>query len=168
MAKSLGTTVLRKHLYYKDMLKMSHHGLTVIELMIAIAIVGILAKIAIPMYADYKEKARVIMAIQDIAMMSTKISNYWNDARDYPDSLAEIGEASKLDPWGQPYQYLNLNKHGNGGARRDRNLNPLNSDFDLYSKGKDNGSHLPITQSISLDDVLRANDGKFIDLAKNY
>jgi general secretion pathway protein G len=127
-----------------------------------------LAKIAIPAYADYKEKTRAAIAVQDIAMMSAQIKMYWEDERAYPDSLADIGLAGKLDPWDHPYMYLNLDKNGNGGARRDHNLNPLNSDFDLYSRGKDNKTKLPITQKDSKDDILRANDGKFIDLAKKY
>lgn len=147
---------------------MNHSGFTLIEVLIAMAIVGVLAKIAIPAYADYREKARVTLAVQDIAMISVKIKMYWDDSRAYPENLADIGLATKLDPWEHPYRYLNLDKKGNGGARRDHNLNPLNSDFDLYSAGKDNKTKLPITQKDSLDDVLRANDGKFIDLAKNY
>lgn len=148
--------------------KTAFNGFTLIELVIAIAIVGVLARISFPAYADYKERAKQTLAVQDIAMMSAQIKMYWQDARAYPESLADIGLATKLDPWQHPYMYLNLDKKGNGGARRDHNLNPLNSDFDLYSRGKDNKTKLPITQKDSLDDVLRANDGKFIDLAKNY
>jgi general secretion pathway protein G len=134
----------------------------------AIAIVGILAAIGIPAYQDYKEQIRVNQAISDIALIAMKVGAYYQDAGVYPDALADIGLGDQLDPWGNPYRYLNLDKHGNGGARRDKNLNPLNSDFDLYSVGKDNKTKLPITQKDSLDDILRANDGKFIDLAAKY
>lgn len=143
-------------------------GFTLIELMIAVAIVGILASIAIPAYEDYKERARVYQAVTDIGAMSTLIEASYQDNRYYPETLGDIGLAAKIDPWGSPYEYLNLVKNGNGGARRDKNLNPLNSDFDLYSKGKDKKTKLPISQKDSLDDVLRANDGRFINLAKNY
>src|SRR3546814_2125030 len=47
-------------------------------------------------------------------------------------------------------------------------LNPLNSDFDLYSMGKDGVTKSQITNKDSLDDVLRANDGAFVDLAANF
>lgn len=146
----------------------ANKGYTLVELLMVLAIIGVLAKIAIPAYADYRENARAKMAVEDIAMMSVRIKMYWDDRRAYPDSLADIGLAGKLDPWEHAYMYLNLDKNGNGGARRDKNLNPLNSDFDLYSRGKDNKTKLPITQKDSLDDILRANDGKFIDLAKKY
>ncbi len=148
--------------------KLSSNGFTLLEIMIAVAIVAILAKIALQAYQDYTEKAKEKLAGQQIAAMSAKISHYWDDTRQYPESLADVGLAGMLDPWERPYMYLNLDKHGNGGARRDKNLNPLNSDFDLYSTGKEGKTKLPISQKDSLDDVLRANDGKFIDLAKNY
>lgn len=143
-------------------------GLTLIELLIAVAIVGVLAAIVIPAYADYTEKARVNSAAEELAMMSTIISNYWQEERAYPDSLADVGFAGKLDPWGYSYRYLNLDKNGNGGARRDKNLNPLNTDYDLYSVGKDAKTKLPISQKDSLDDVIRVFDGKFVDLASKF
>lgn len=144
-------------------------GLTLVELMLAITIIGVLAALAVPAYQDYKERVRVTQAVTDITAIAFKIKAYYLDASVYPDDLATIGESGKLDPWGRPYKYLNLNaKRGNGGARRDKNLNPLNSDFDLYSRGKDGRTKLPISQKDSLDDVLRANDGRFVDLASKY
>lgn len=145
-----------------------YQGFTLVELMITLAIIGILASIAIPAYQDYTEKAKVYQAVQDIGGIQLKLKHYFNENRSYPDTLAAIGEDTHIDPWGNTYRYLNLIKYGNGGARRDKNLNPLNSDFDLYSIGKDAMTKLPISQKDSLDDVLRANDGSFINLAEDY
>lgn len=143
-------------------------GFTLIEVILAVAIIGILASVAFPAYKNYQEKAKVQVAVTDISKMSDTINSYWLDAREYPETLVEIGLGTKLDPWGNPYRYLNLDKNGNGGARRDKNLNPLNTDFDLYSTGKDGATKLPISQKDSLDDVLRINDGKFVDLASKF
>lgn len=144
-------------------------GLTLIELMIVIAIIGILASIAMPAYQDYVKEAKVKMAVTDIAAISIKIQAYWEDARAYPPNLAAIGEGGKLDPWENPYQYTDLTQPGStGAARKDRNLVPLNSDFDLYSMGEDGASVSPLTASRSQDDILRANDGRFIGLASKY
>ncbi len=147
-----------------------HHinGLTLVELMLVVAIIGVLAAIALPSYAKYLDKANVAKAISEIYALQGTIQQYQIENYRNPDSLADVGAQSMTDPWGNPYQYLNLDKNGNGGARRDKSLNPLNSDYDLYSKGKDGNSKLPISQKDSLDDVLRANDGKFIDLAEKY
>ncbi len=144
-------------------------GLTLVELMMVVAIIGVLAAIAIPAYDDYVEEARVAQAVSEIGYMSAQIEAYWNDERVYPDGLADIGAAGMLDPWGNPYQYLKLfGEEGNGGSRKDRKLNPLNSDFDLYSMGKDGQSKTQISNRVSLDDVIRASDGKFIHLASKY
>lgn len=144
-------------------------GITLIELMIALAIIGVLASIAIPAYEDYVEEARVAQAVTDISAVSILIQAYWEDERAYPDSLADVGEGGKLDPWDNPYQYTNLTQKGSTGkARKDKNLVPLNSDFDLYSMGKDGKSSSPLTAAASKDDILRANDGRFIDLASKY
>lgn len=149
-------------------LKLHSAGLTLIELMLVVTIIGILAAVAISKYADYRERIRVNQAKTDIAIMSAKIANYFLDARDYPDSLTDINGAA-LDPWGKPYVYVNLTAiNGNGKARKDRKLNPLNSDFDLYSVGKDGVTKPQITNRDSLDDVLRAKDGAFIDLAAKF
>jgi general secretion pathway protein G len=145
-----------------------NQGLTLIELILSVAIIGVLAAIAIPAYSDYQEKARVNNAVMDIAGMAPIIKSYALNEGTYPDTLAEVGFGGKVDPWGNAYRYLNLDKNGNGGARRDRNLNPLNTDFDLYSVGKNGSTRLPISQRDSLDDVIRVFDGKFINLASEF
>lgn len=55
-----------------------------------------------------------------------------------------------------------------GDVRKDRNLVPINSFFDLYSMGKDGQSRPPLTAPVSQDDVIYANDGAFIGLAEDY
>ncbi len=55
-----------------------------------------------------------------------------------------------------------------GQARKDRFLVPLNSDYDLYSNGKDGDSKPPLNAKESHDDVVRANNGAYIGLASQY
>ena len=47
-------------------------------------------------------------------------------------------------------------------------LVPLNSDFDLYSMGPDGESEPPLSRPVSRDDIIVANDGDFIGIAKDY
>jgi general secretion pathway protein G len=144
-------------------------GFTVIELMIAVAIIAILALVASAAYGRYIERTRVYQATVDIGSLQMAIKQYELTYIALPDDLAAIGQTGRLDPWGRPYVYVNLQgKNGNGSARKDHKLNPLNSDYDLYSLGKDGLSKPQITQKESLDDVIRAHDGAFIGLASDF
>jgi general secretion pathway protein G len=82
---------------------------------------------------------------------------------------AQASPENLIDPWGNPCQYLEFcsSKPG-GGARKDKFLVPINSDYDLYSMGRDGASVAPLTAKPSRDDIVRANDGAFIGLASDY
>ena len=148
----------------------TQRAFTLMETIVAMAVVAILVAIALPQYSDYRERVRVAQAVMDIAGMSAQISKFMDDNLYVPpDSLVELGLANKLDPWNRPYVYTNLvSAKGKGSARKDKKLNPINSDFDLYSVGKDGDSKLPLTTKVSEDDVIRARDGRFIGLAKDF
>lgn len=144
-------------------------GFTLTELLIGFAIVVILVSVAIPAFDRQREKARVYQATNDVGLMAVAVSNYYVQNMEYPTLLAEVGYGARMDPWGRPYQYYNLQlKKGNGDARKDKKLNPLNSDFDLYSLGKDGVSKSQLTNKDSRDDVVRARDGKFVGLASEF
>lgn len=55
-----------------------------------------------------------------------------------------------------------------GQARKDHSLVPINSDFDLFSKGRDGRSTGPLTAAASQDDIVRASDGAFVGLGRDY
>jgi general secretion pathway protein G len=143
-------------------------GLTIVELLIAIAIIGILAGIAIPIYAGYAENARVQSAMADIRSISLVIEGFRNDRSSLPTFLADINYATFLDPWGNTYQYLNIPVHGHAHCRKDRFVVPINTDYDLYSMGKDGQSAPALTAQKSRDDIIRANDGAYIGPAAGY
>ena len=60
------------------------NGFTIIEIMIVVAIVGILAAIAIPSYTDYVTRGRITEALAGLADARTKIEQHFQDNRTYP------------------------------------------------------------------------------------
>ncbi len=232
-------------------------GFTLIELMIAVAIAGILASLAVPTYTDFLYKAKVARTIAELHGLAKELQGFALSSGQYPDTLAQIGRSTLLDPWGNPYQYTRINcdpvtigqlnqpdrpdgesddriapangpssTHearvffavgyadgqelihlvagkgggssgsggggggggsggggggdggggGGGGAstcgsgkpRKDHFLHPINSDFDIYSMGRDGDTVAPLTAKKSHDDIIRANDGGFYGLAANF
>jgi len=65
----------------------SKKGFTLIELMIVIAIIGILAAIAIPQFAKYRRKAYNSSALSDLKNIRTEIEAYYADHDQYPNPL---------------------------------------------------------------------------------
>ena len=136
--------------------------------MLALAILAVVAAIAMPSYTRYRDKVNVARAIADIDTISQALERYWAVNGSYPGSLADI-KMQLTDPWGNPYYYTNIaSARGAGGLRKDKNLVPINSDFDLYSAGKDGATVAPLTARASHDDIIRANNGAFIGLAEDY
>ena len=146
-------------------------GFGLIELMITLVIAALLLSIAVPAYDRFVDRAKVAGAIGDIGTISIEIGKFQlrnNNA--LPETLDELGIEIPLDPWGMPYSYLNIVTAGpgNGALRKDKNLSPLNTDFDLYSSGEDGDSAGALSAKASRDDIVRANNGAFIGLGEDY
>ena len=120
-----------------------------------------------PALQQARERALNVRAIADIRIMESEIAIYIAFSFAPPVSLAVIGRAGMLDPWGNPYVYLALDAEKKG-ARKDKFLVPLNSDYDLYSMGGDGESKRPLMAAASRDDIIRALDGAFVGVAEDF
>lgn len=144
-------------------------GFSVLEILIVIAILGILISIAIPAYENYRDKKNYTQAKTDILEIQGVIDRFYIENNRFPDSLSEVNQDGRRDPWGGSYYFTNITNGTNkGGVRKDKNLTPVNSDYDLYSAGKDQKTSLPFTASASHDDIVRCNNGSYIGLAIDY
>ncbi len=146
-------------------------GYTLTDLMITLTVVGLLAALAFPSYATYVERTRIAKAVDDISAISLAIKQFESkNAGALPLDLNELPIDLPTDPWGRPYEYLNIRAAGSGNVdlRRDGELGPLNTDFDLYSRGGDGDSSGPLNAKASRDDIVRANNGAFVGLGEDY
>ena len=64
-------------------------GFTLIEMMIVVGVIGILAAIAIPNYADYVRRGKIIEATQRLSEARTKLEQWFLDNRTYVGGCAE-------------------------------------------------------------------------------
>ena len=67
----------RKRMYAKA------SGFTLIELMVTVAIAGILAAVAIPSYTDYVTRGRIPEATANLAVKRVQMEQYFQDNRSY-------------------------------------------------------------------------------------
>ena len=146
-------------------------GFTLVELMIVVAIIAVLAAIALPYYQGHIAEARNKVVIDALQTIDRAATSFFKKNNRYPADLTEMGLSYTRDPWGNPYQYYNVadapNK-GKGKSRKDHNLVPVNTDFDLYSMGPDGDSKPPFTAKASRDDIVRANDGNYYGTVADY
>ena len=141
-------------------------GFTLIEILIVAALIATLSMIIVPRLLGYSQRTRELQAIADLRTMDADITQYGMDHNVPPDGLADVGHDDLRDPWGRPYEYLKILDNPDAGKtvkqRKDHSLVPVNSDFDLYSKGPDGDSNAPFTAAASRDDIVRASNGAFI------
>ncbi len=119
----------------------SERGLTLVELLVVLLIIGLIAAFAVPQVMNYLGGARQDSAAIQINQLSGILDLYRLDVGHYPsasdglDALVEEPSGAKgwngpyvkkaealVDPWGNPYQYRVPGQHG---------------EFDLYSLGAD-------------------------------
>jgi general secretion pathway protein G len=143
--------------------------MTLLELMLAVVMRGILLGLAYAGYTQVTQRMRISRTIADISDIQLAVDKFELNRDVLPGSLNDVGFGGALDPWGNAYQYLNIaDVMGMGAVRKDRNLVPINTDYDLYSMGPDGESVPPLTAAQSRDDIVRANDGRFVGKAEDY
>lgn len=141
-------------------------GFSLVELVVILVIIGVLMVITIPTWSYMVTNSKVSRAQADIRTLEKDITAYLIDKGTLPPSLNAIGRGDLHDPWNRPYQYVNIKISGN--AYEDEYGEDLNVDFDVYSAGQDGNSTQSLADASCQDDVIRAGDGGYVGVGKNF
>lgn len=69
-------------------------GFTLIELMIAVAIIAILAAVALPAYTEYVQRSRISEATNELSTLRVRLEQYYQDNRNYGSTGTACGIAA--------------------------------------------------------------------------
>ena len=141
-----GDTPLRR--YYCN-----QYAFTLVELLMVVALLGVLAMMSIPLFSDYVNKAKDGATVADLRTIEKSITAYIIETNTLPASLQDVG-FSKLDPWQNPYSYTPT------AVLEDSIGEKLNTDYDLYSRGSD-GQSSNAPNATTDNDIVRTNNGNF-------
>lgn len=153
-------------------------GFTLAEVTVSVMVAALLLSLMIPTAMRLVDKAKDDKALTDLEEIQERITTFYRTNYRYPLSLMEIYVTAPIDPWGNPYQYLNIadtpgQGNGEGGsykgkARKYKKQTRINTDYDLYSMGADGKSAPPLTATPSHDDIIRGKNGRFLGSALEY
>ena len=125
---------------YQCSLKEHHHGFTLLELMVVMAIIGLMAGYVGPRLFGQLAKSEAKVAKAQLDALQKGLDLYRIDVGRYPSTSQGLGsliisvsgdqgwagpylsKAVPADPWGRAYQYRSPGEHG---------------DYDLFSLGRD-------------------------------
>lgn len=96
-------------------MKQVQKGFTLIELMIVVAIIGILAAIAIPAYQDYTIRSQVSEGLSLAGGAKATMSEFYQDTGDWPPNNGDAGLAEPEEIIGRYVESVTVSVSGENG-----------------------------------------------------
>ncbi len=93
-------------------MKKTQQGFTLIELMIVVAIIGILAAVALPAYQDYTKRSHVAEGLTLASGAKTAVVEYYSSEGAYPSTNAAAGLAGSAAITGNAVTGVNVGTSG--------------------------------------------------------
>ncbi|HFA2321062.1 TPA: pilin, partial [Neisseria gonorrhoeae] len=144
-------------------------GFTLIELMIVIAIVGILAAVALPAYQDYTARAQVSEAILLAEGQKSAVTEYYLNHGEWPKNNDEAGVASSGEIKGKYVESVTVT---NGVVTAEMKSDGVNKEIkgkrlSLWAKRQAGSVKWFCGRPVQRANVAAANDDKADDVTKD-
>ena len=126
-------------------------GFTLIELMIVVAIIGILAAIAIPAYQDYVIRTQVGEGVNLMAGAKSGVADFWADKGRFPGSNTSAGVPAAASIVGTYVTQVAVGANGVITATYGRNVNSKINNGTCTATPRDAGGSIVWTGTCSFD-----------------
>ncbi len=142
-------------------------GFTLGETLLVTALLAVTADAVVARISTVIEETRIERAREEITRIEAELEAYRARHHELPSSLSDLGATVPADPWGSAYEYVNFEARGTVGQRTFEGL-PINSEYDLYSRGADGRTDVNLRSETARDDVVRARDGTYVGPAADF
>ncbi|HGG7548879.1 TPA: pilin [Neisseria meningitidis] len=144
-------------------------GFTLIELMIVIAIVGILAAVALPAYQDYTARAQVSEAILLAEGQKSAVTEYYLNHGIWPKNNTSAGVATSTDIKGKYVQSVEVKNGVVTATMASSNVNNeiKGKKLSLWAKRQNGSVKWFCGQPVQRNDTTTTNDDVKADTAAN-